>query len=206
MADTVQVKICGLTNLADAQTAVDFGADLIGFIFASSPRQVTLKEARDITDNLKGDAAIVGVFADHDLSNVQQIAADCDLDYIQLHGSESPSYCQKIERPILKAFSIKDQESLEDLKKYDVDKYLLDTYDPDKIGGTGETFNWDLAIEAKKYGPIFLAGGLKPDNVNQAIEKVNPAGVDVSSGVELRAGKKNYRKVKRFIHNAKNGS
>ncbi len=204
MSDTVQVKVCGLTNLEDAQAAVEYGADLIGFIFAASPRQVTLKEAREIIDNLEGNSARVGVFVDRNLSEVQQIAADCNLDYIQLHGSESPWYCQQLDRPVLKAFSIKDRESLEQLKKYDVDKYLLDTYHPDKLGGTGETFNWDLAVEAKKLGPIFLAGGLNPDNVVRAVEKVNPAGVDVSSGVELRAGKKNYRKVKQFIQQAKN--
>ncbi|MGM0370308.1 MAG: phosphoribosylanthranilate isomerase [Bacillota bacterium] len=204
MSDTVQVKVCGLTNLEDAQAAVEYGADLIGFIFAASPRQVTLKEAREIIDDLKGNAAKVGVFVDRNLSKVQQIAADCNLDYIQLHGSESPWYCQQLDKPVLKAFSIKDRESLEQLKKYDVDKYLLDTYHPDKLGGTGETFNWDLAVEAKELGPIFLAGGLNPDNVARAVEKVNPAGVDVSSGVELRPGKKNYRKVKQFIQQAKN--
>jgi phosphoribosylanthranilate isomerase len=204
MADSVQVKVCGLTNLEDAQAAVEYGADLIGFIFAASPRQVTLKEAREIIDNLKGNSAKVGVFVDRNLSKVQQIAADCNLDYIQLHGSESPWYCQQLDRPVLKAFSIKDRESLEQLKKYDVDKYLLDTYHPYKLGGTGETFNWDLAVEAKELGPIFLAGGLNSDNVARAVEKVNPAGVDVSSGVELRAGKKNYRKVKQFIQQAKN--
>jgi len=204
MADSVQVKVCGLTNLEDAQAAVEYGADLIGFIFAASPRQVTLKEAREIIDNLKGNSAKVGVFVDRNLSKVQQIAADCNLDYIQLHGSESPWYCQQLDRPVLKAFSIKDRESLEQLKKYDVDKYLLDTYHPYKLGGTGEIFNWDLAVEAKELGPIFLAGGLNSDNVARAVEKVNPAGVDVSSGVELRAGKKNYRKVKQFIQQAKN--
>ena len=203
MADTVQVKICGLTNLADAQAAVDFGADLIGFIFAASPRQVTVEEVQEIRERLRGEVSAVGVFVDRDLSEVQQIAKDCNLDYIQLHGSESPGYCQQLEKPVIKAFSIKNRESLEELKKYDVHKYLLDTYHPDKLGGTGETFNWDLAGEAKEVGPIFLAGGLNPENVAQAVEKVNPAGVDVSSGVELRAGKKNYRKVRRFIKQAK---
>lgn len=203
MADTVQVKICGLTNLADAQAAVDFGADLIGFIFASSPRQVTVEEVEKIRERLRGDVSAVGVFVDRDLSEVQQIAKDCNLDYIQLHGSESPDYCQQLEKPVIKAFSIKDKESLEELKRYDVDKYLLDTYHPDKQGGTGETFNWDLALEAKESGPIFLAGGLNPENVVQAVRKVNPAGIDVSSGVELRAGKKNYRKVRRFIKQVK---
>lgn len=203
MSDTVQVKVCGLTNLADAQKAVDYGADLIGFIFASSPRQVTKEEVEEIIDDLTGEFSVVGVFVNEELSKVEEIARDCGLDYVQLHGSESPSYCQELEQPVLKAFSVKNKKSLEQLKDYNVDKYLLDTYHPDKAGGTGETFNWELAKEAQKIGPIFLAGGLNPDNIKAAIEEVNPAGVDVSSGVESKPGKKDYQRLKSFIQKAK---
>ena len=203
MSDTVQVKVCGLTNLADAQKAVDYGADLIGFIFASSPRQVTKEEVEKIIDDLTGEASVVGVFVNEESSKVEEIARDCSLDYVQLHGSESPSYCQELEQPVLKAFSVKNKKSLEQLKDYNVDKYLLDTYHPDKAGGTGETFNCELAKEAQKIGPIFLAGGLNPDNIKAAIEEVNPAGVDVSSGVESKPGKKDYQRLKSFIQKAK---
>lgn len=203
MSSNLKVKVCGLTNLADAQQAVDYGADLIGFIFASSPRQVSSKEVQRIINNLTGDFAAVGVFANQDLATVQRIAQDCNLDYLQLHGSESPSYCEQLAEPIMKAFSIKDRDSLAELEKYKVERYLLDTYHPDKLGGTGETFNWELAQEAKQYGPVFLAGGLEPDNVQEAIEQVNPAGVDVSSGVEAKPGEKNYKKLKLFMQRAK---
>ena len=206
MANNVKVKVCGLTNLADAQVAVNCGADLIGFIFAASPRQVISDQVQEIRANLEGQFSTVGVFANQELKEVNKITQECKLDYLQLHGSESPAYCKQLEQPIIKAFSIKDEASLEELEQYDVDKYLLDTYHPDKLGGTGETFNWELAKEAKEYGSIFLAGGLDESNVKQAIKQVNPAGVDVSSGVEFRAGKKNHKQVKLFIEAAKSSN
>ncbi|MCK8815757.1 phosphoribosylanthranilate isomerase [Natroniella sulfidigena] len=194
-----QIKICGLTNLEDAQLASQLGADLLGFIFADSPRQVTVQQVQEIISKLNEQVKTVGVFANQSLEEVNQIAEACQLDYLQLHGDESPSYCQQLELPVIKAFRVKDRSYLEELAQYDVAKFLLDTYHPDKLGGSGQTFNWELALAAKEYGEVIIAGGLDETNVKQAIEAVQPAGVDVSSGVEAKPGVKDHDKLKRFI-------
>jgi phosphoribosylanthranilate isomerase len=198
-----KIKICGITNLADAKLAVEYGADYLGFIFAKSPRQVSPDEVKEIIEQLPEKIKKVGVFANQPLEEVQGIISRCSLDYLQLHGDESPEYCQEFHLPVIKAFRVKDESYLERLKEYQVDKYLLDAYHPNKLGGVGKIFNWELAKLAKEYGDIIIAGGLNPANVNQAIDSVTPYGVDVSSGVEAQAGVKDKKRLEEFIRRVK---
>lgn len=197
-----RVKICGITNLRDALSAVELGADALGFVFAQSPRQISIKEAERIIKRLPPLVTTVGVFVNEMPGVVMKTVIKCHLDVLQFHGEELPGYFSNffLEK-IIKAFRIKDKDSLRRLPQYKmVDAYILDTYRPGKRGGSGKTFNWDLAVEAKKYKkPIILSGGLTPQNVREAILKVKPYAVDVSSGVEREPGKKDYRKMKEFI-------
>lgn len=193
------IKICGITNREDALFAANLGVDALGFIFAPSPRQVTTKQAREIIDSLPPFINKVGVFLNHSREVVAQMALYCGLDTIQLHGEESPEDCQHFGTKVIKAFRVKDQDSFRDLPLYQVSAFLLDTYLPGQPGGTGKTFDWELAKAAKKYGPIILAGGLNPENIREAIRKVKPYGVDISSGVEERPGKKDWQKLAKLV-------
>lgn len=197
-----RVKICGITNIDDALCAVQLGVDALGFVFAPSPRQVVVSKVKDIVEKLPPWISTVGVFVNEKPARVLRIG----LDWIQLHGEESPDYCRELGLKVIKTIRVKDRASLEKIPQYPVAGILLDTYDPDlsgvppKMGGTGKGFNWDLAVEAKKFGkPIILAGGLNPENVAEAISKVQPYGVDVSSGIESSPGRKDYEKMKRFM-------
>ena len=203
---STRVKICGITNLADAQAAVAAGADALGFNFyEGSPRHISLKTATAISKQLPPFVMRAGVFVNADEDLVTRAIAECNLSLLQFHGDEPPEFCTQFGLMSMKAFRIRDEKSLEELPKHQTDAYLLDAYSAEAFGGTGEKFNWDLAIEAQKFGkPIFLAGGLTPENVADAVKKVKPFGVDVSSGVEISPGKKNHAKVKAFIHAAKN--
>ncbi len=197
-----RVKICGITNLRDALSAVELGADALGFVFAESPREISIKKAERIIERLPPLITTVGVFVNEMPKVVIETAIKCSLDVLQFHGEELPGYFFNFFLgKIIKAFRIKDKSSLRRLPQYKmVDAYLLDAYLPGKRGGSGKTFNWDLALEAKKYKqPIILSGGLTPQNVREAILKVKPYAVDVSSGVEKEPGKKDYRKMKKFI-------
>jgi len=204
---SVIVKICGITNLADATQAGEAGADALGFIFYDqSPRSVTVAAAAAIARSLPPFIVKVGVFVDAEEELVYNAIAECQLNLLQFHGAESPAYCQQFGLMSMKAFRIRDAESLAQMPSYQTDSWLLDAYSADKPGGTGERFNWDLAIKAQKLGrPIFLAGGLTPENVGDAVRRVRPYGVDVSSGVEAVPGRKDHAKVKAFIHAAKRG-
>jgi phosphoribosylanthranilate isomerase len=142
----------------------------------------------------------VGVFVDPDPSDVFAAIRQYDLSLLQFHGAESPKFCQQFGVMTMKAFRVQNAESLEALESFGADAFLLDSYVPGKAGGTGETFNWSLAVAAKQFGrPIFLAGGLTPKNVADAIRAVQPFGVDVSSGVEFSPGKKDPEKIRAFI-------
>lgn len=202
---SVLVKICGITNLEDAKVAVEAGADALGFIFyEASPRFVTLEAAAKITRALPPYVVKVGVFVNAAPGLVVQAATECGLNLLQFHGSEPPDYCGQFGLMSMKAFRVRDEASLEALSDYATDAFLLDTYSADKLGGTGEAFNWDLAIQAKQSGrPIFLAGGLTPENVGEAVRRVQPYAVDVSSGVEAQPGRKDHVKVRAFIQAAK---
>lgn len=202
---SVKVKICGNTNLADAQAALAAGADMLGFVFCeASPRFVTVEMVTDIARQLPPNAVKVGVFVNPLEELVTRAIAACGLNILQFHGDEKPEFCTQFDVMSVKAFRVRDPSSLESLASYPTDAWLLDTFVPDKTGGTGKTFNWDLAIEAKRFSkPIFLAGGLTPENVAAAVTRVNPCAVDVSSGVESSPGRKDHAKVRAFIQAAK---
>ena len=159
----VRIKICGITNLEDALLAAELGADALGFIFyAKSPRHVAPETAREIIAQLPPFVAAVGVFVDEAAAVVQELAARVGLDWVQLHGQESPEYCRNLGRKVIKGFRIQDEDSLRRLADYQgaAQALLLDTYKKGQVGGTGEIFDWHLARKAKKYGHIILAGGL----------------------------------------------
>jgi len=203
----LKIKICGITNREDALAAVECGANAIGFVFQSkSPRAVTPDTAKAIISEITPFIISVGVFVDEDKKEIERIAGYVGLNVIQLHGSEPPEACQLC-RKVIKAIRVKDLTDLELLKKYKVSAFLLDTYAPHTIGGTGQIFNWDIAVEAKKFGKIILAGGLNPDNVEKAIKWVHPYGIDVATGIEgTKKGKKDHRKLKLFIERARKAS
>ena len=184
--------------------AVEAGADALGFVFyQKSPRYLVPERAVGIIAGIPPFVQVVGLFVNAELDFVNQTADSCRLDIVQLHGDESPSYCELVRRRVMKAFRVRGMESLVPMGKYSVSAYLLDAYSPDSYGGTGACFDWDCAIAAKAHGPIILAGGLDPDNVASAVAKVAPYGVDVSSGVESSPGRKDPEKVRRFIREAK---
>lgn len=193
------IKICGITNKEDALFAAKLGVNALGFIFAPSPRKVTPFQAREIIDSLPPLINKVGVFLNQSREEVAQIALQCGLDTIQLHGDETPEYCNYFGAKVIKSFRVKDKNSLIDVGLYKVSAFLLDTYVSGQPGGTGKTFNWELAELAQKSGPIIIAGGLTPDNVNEAIGQVRPYGVDIGSGVELSPGKKDLNKLVKLV-------
>jgi phosphoribosylanthranilate isomerase len=201
----VKVKICGITNIPDAQAAADAGADMIGFVFCEkSPRRVAIETAAEIARAVPPFIVKVGVFVNSPEELVARTISECGLGIVQFHGDEQPDFCAQFGVMSMKAFRIRDAQSLRALPDFKTDAWLLDAYSPDKAGGTGETFNWDLAIEARKLGrPIFLAGGLTPENVGEAVRRIDPYAVDVSSGVEREPGKKDHGKVRAFINAAK---
>ena len=201
-----RIKICGITNLEDAQLAADLGADALGFIFyPPSPRSVAPDAARAIIAQLPPLVTTVGVFVDEDAALVKELAAQVGLDWLQLHGVEPPEYCRSLGRRIIKGFRIQDAASLERLNEYRgvAQAFLLDTYKKGQVGGTGETFDWGLARQAREYGPIILAGGLTPENVARAVAIAQPQAVDVASGVEARPGKKAPEKLRAFFREIK---
>jgi phosphoribosylanthranilate isomerase len=204
----VKVKICGLTNAPDALAAAQAGADALGFVFYDqSPRRVSGEAAAAIIPSLPPFIVKVGVFVNAPEDLVFRAIRQCGLNLLQFHGDESPEYCLQFGLMSMKAFRIRDAASLDALPNYKTDSWLLDAFAPDKLGGTGHTFNWDLAIAAQKFGrPIFLAGGLTPENVAEAVRRVRPYAVDVSSGVESAPGQKDHAKVKAFISAAKAAS
>jgi phosphoribosylanthranilate isomerase len=195
------VKICGITSAADAEAAVEAGADALGLMFyPSSPRFIPLEKAQDIARNLPPHIMRTGVFADPNPADVFAAIQLCQLNLLQFHGSETPEFCLQFGIMTMKAFRIHNADSLLPMSDYHTDAFLLDSKVPGQLGGTGETFNWDLALAAKKFGKlIFLAGGLTPQNVAEAVRKVEPFGVDVSSGVEQSPGKKDAKKMQDFI-------
>jgi len=202
----VKVKVCGMTSLKDALVAVEGGADAVGFIFyKKSPRSVTMKTVREIVLELPPFVDTVGVFVDETAEQVNKIADYCNLDIIQLHGDESPTYCKKIRRKVIKAFRIKDMQSVKKISNFQVSGFLLDTFSEKLHGGTGKVFDWNLALPAKKFGPVIMAGGLTPNNVQQAVRQIRPYGVDVCSGVESEPGIKDHKKVRAFLKNANAG-
>ena len=202
---SVRVKICGITSTEDALAAVDAGADALGFMFYEpSPRYLSVDQAAEIIRELPGHVARVGVFVDADAEMIRRTAEVAGLDTLQFHGSESPKFCSQFEQRKIKAFRVKNRNTLSELPDYDTDAWLLDSYVKGVPGGTGEKFNWELAVEAKRFEkPILLAGGLTPDNAADAVGQVAPFGLDVSGGVEASPGIKDATKGANLITNAK---
>lgn len=200
----MKIKICGITNLEDALTSIEYGADALGFVFyPKSPRYVIPEEAAKITAQLPPFITTVGVFVNEDPAKIKEIMASARLQVLQLHGDETPQACSTWE-PVVKAFRVKDFVDLKPLELYkNVAAYLIDSYAPSSYGGTGQIFNWDIAVEAKKFGNIILSGGLTPENIEKAVRWVKPYAVDVSSGVEAEKGKKDLTRVRNFIERAK---
>jgi phosphoribosylanthranilate isomerase len=198
---TTRVKICGVTSVADALLAAEAGADMIGLMFyEGSPRHVAIEQAAEISGVLPPFVLRVGVFVNPDEALVTRAIGDCGLTILQFHGDETSEFCTQFGLMSLKAIRVRDAESLRPLADYHTDGFLLDACSGAGLGGTGEKFNWDLAVEAQKFGkPIFLAGGLTPENVAAAVRQVRPFAVDVSSGVESSPGKKDAAKVRAFI-------
>lgn len=202
----VRVKICGITNYQDASNAVKLGVDALGFIFAPSPRQITPEKAREIICAIPPFVKTVGVFVNEDPATIRKIIQFCGLDLVQLHGDESPDVCHELMPYTIKAFRPKDEEGLWAIRPYGgrIRAILFDTYSEEKRGGTGKTFNWDLAIKGKGLGvPVILSGGLTPLNIERAISKVRPFAVDVNSGVEDRPAKKSPALMKRLMETIK---
>jgi len=189
--------------MEDALAAVDYGADALGFVFfPGSPRYVSPETAREITSFLQPFVTTVGVFVNEDEQRIKDIMTFSGIDVLQLHGDETPEMCGVWHR-VVRALRVKDLIDLKPLASCRVSAFLLDTYSSEQFGGTGQIFNWDIAIEAKRFGNIILSGGLNPDNVEKAIKWVKPYGVDVSSGVEAEKGKKDLKKMRLFIERAK---
>ena len=200
-----KIKICGITNVEDATWAANLGADALGFVFyKDSPRCIREDTAKEIIRKLPPFVSSVGVFVNEKEDRVREISADCCLDILQFHGNESPDFCSHFDKKVIKAFSINDRKYLEVIPSYQVSAVLLDTYYEEIYGGGGKAFNWELASESKRFaGRVILAGGLDPANVLKAIQMVEPYGVDVSSGVESKPGKKDHVKLEKFIKTVK---
>lgn len=200
---SVKIKICGITNIEDALFAANCGANALGFIFfKDSPRFIDAPSAKEIISHLPPFLTTVGVFVNEEPEEIRKIMKYVGLDVVQLHGGEPPETC-KVWSRVIKAFRINTFDDLTALSRYKSSAYLLDTYSPDQYGGTGKTFNWDIAVEAKRYGPIILSGGLNIENVELAIQWVKPYAVDVCSGIEQSKGKKDHVKMRDFIIKAK---
>jgi phosphoribosylanthranilate isomerase len=203
--NTIRVKICGITSVADAQLAVQAGADAIGMVFyAPSPRAVTIDQARLIAQSVGPFVTLVGLFVDAENFFIEEVLAKVSLHVLQFHGDESHDFCESFQRPYLKAIRMRPDLNVEKaIADYPgASGILLDAYRAGVPGGTGETFDWQR-VPKNSTKPIVLAGGLTPENVAQAINTTQVYGVDVSGGVESSPGKKDAQKVQTFIHNAK---
>ena len=201
----VKVKICGITRTQDALAAVEAGADALGFMFyEASPRYLTPAQATPIIRALPPFIAKVGVFVDPSEEMVRRAIEQCGLDTLQFHGQETPEFCRRFAQKVIKAFRVRDTDSLSATRDYQRETWLLDSYVADQPGGTGRTFNWSLAAAAvQSGGRVLLAGGLTPENVGEAVRQVRPFGVDVSSGVESAPGLKDPGKLRAFVEAAR---
>ncbi len=201
----VEIKICGITNMNDALIAAECGVDALGFIFyPKSQRYVDRAKAKKIIQGLSCEISKVGVFVNHEVREVKEIAQLCGLDLIQLHGDESPHYCAQFPASsLIKAVSFQTEEEVGELRNYRVRAVLMDARDPGRYGGTGKISDWRLAIMVKETRPLILAGGLNKNNIRKAIETVRPQAVDISSGVEISPGEKDPRKIKEMVRIAR---
>lgn len=203
----IRINVCGITRQEDALCAASAGVDALGFIFhRKSPRYIAPEEARQIIDQLPPFIDTVGVFVDRQLEEVEEIIHYCRLGYVQLHGEESPKFCERLVRfvspcQIIKAFRVGPHTSAEEFEEYApyVRAFLLDTYDKEMAGGTGRSFDWSLIDKLRLARPYILAGGLSADNIGAALQAGKARGVDVNSGVEISPGIKDHRLVRDFV-------
>lgn len=205
-----RVKICGITNANDAKWAANLGADFVGLNFyPQSPRKVSAKNAKEIVAQLPPFIKVVGVFVDEPLESLTKLVKSVPLKLVQLHGQESPEYCQQVKAlgvTVIKVLSLERVLEVADLVPYDqaVDYYLFDHRTAQLPGGTGETFDWTyLSNTSFVTKPWFLAGGLTPDNVSKGMKDTKATAVDVCSGVEKSPTRKDYEAMKKFIETAK---
>jgi phosphoribosylanthranilate isomerase len=199
----MRVKICGITRLDDALCAVDAGADMLGFIFVPSSRRYMAPEAvADIMVSLPREILTVGVFVNTARPLLVDVIRRSGVGAVQLHGDEPPADAEGLPVRVLKAHRVKPDFDPASLRRYRVDAHLLDTFVAGVHGGTGQVFDWRIARAAAEEESVILGGGLTPENVADAIERSRPAGVDVSSGVELAPGIKDHEKVRRFARAA----
>jgi len=203
---TPKIKICGITNIDDAVKAVELGTDLLGFNFyPKSPRYIEPKEAEKIIRKFPAFIDTAGVFVNADADTIRKIAGDLMLDWVQLHGDESPEFCQALSNmsaQVMKAIRVKNSDDFKNIKDFPVDALLLDAYNPSLYGGTGERFDWSTLPEITGHilGKTFLAGGINPENVIEAIG-LGFYGIDVCSGIEETPGKKNHKKMEQLFKN-----
>ena len=206
---SVKIKVCGITSLADAEKALEFGADMLGFNFyAPSPRSITVDKAREILERLPPDSFNVAVFVNETREKVREVVlrgllGDGRQAYrgLQFHGEENADYCRGWDLQVIKAFRVKGKADLDGMKNFSADFYLLDSFSAG-YGGSGAQFPWQW-LEGIETDKLILSGGLSADNVAQAIRQLQPFGVDVCSGVEARPGVKDHGKLKEFISAAK---
>jgi len=194
-----RVKICGIRTADDAALAARLGADFIGLVFAPSPRQITLEEADAVRSGAADGTARVGVFVDPEQPVIDAAVEAGGLSYLQLHGSESQAFCARQRLPVIKVVRVGSDDADAMFRAYEVDAFLLDTYDPERAGGSGRTFAWKDARRWVQGRRVFLAGGLTAGNVEGAIRTVGPYAVDVSSGVESTPGHKDPLKIAGFL-------
>jgi len=198
----VKVKICGITNYEDAAAALDMGADLLGFNFyPKSPRYIQPTKAIEIINKLPGFIDIAGVFVNESIEQINETKNLCRLDWLQLHGDEDPNFCREFlstDVKVMKAIRVKDQQDIKKADDFFTDAILLDAFNPEKYGGTGLTFDWNIVGHINKR--VFLAGGINPDNAAEAVE-LGVYGIDVCSGIEAEPGKKDHRKMKKLFEN-----
>jgi phosphoribosylanthranilate isomerase len=202
----VYVKVCGITTPEDALAAAGSGADAVGFVFAKSPRQLSVEDAREVATVLPDGVLKVGVFVDEEPEEVLRIAREVGLDYVQLHGDESPETVTALREggvKVIKALRVRGADSLAAMNGYEADLFLLDAWSDRAQGGTGERFDWEVAKSYGGRGNILVSGGLTPENVREAIRFFEPYGVDASSSLEDAPGKKNAERVRRFVSAAK---
>lgn len=197
------VKICGLKEQEHVKVAVDAGADAIGFVFAPSSRRITIEEAHELAKDIPESVLKIGVFVDATKEELERAFREVPLDFVQLHGEETPEFIESIGLPTIKAFSVRNVEDVQEAAKYNVDYYLFDAPGTVYKGGSGVTFDWtllqDSGISTEK---LILAGGLDGTNVGEAISRVKPFMVDVSSGVELNK-RKDETLMRAFVHAVK---
>lgn len=198
------VKICGIKTLETAKAAVEYGADALGFVFAESKRKISKEEAKSIIESLPKGVVKIGVFVNASHSELKEIYDYCGLDYVQLHGDETPEFCEKLEMPYIRAFGTKEELDSSYIESYNSYGYLFDAPAGKYVGGNGVTFDWSLLsnLSDKIRKKLILAGGLNCDNVKRAVEEIHPFMVDVSSGVETD-GVKDINKIKKFIEEVK---